>query len=299
MRGPDAQERPARWLVLRTPFPGRGQELLLAEALRREGAQTLERDGARLVAYFPDPTEPEQVKRRVHALLDRTPGVSRAPPFWSWETEAERSAEWAQSARLHLVSRQLYVGPPHRSGEVPPGATFIRIRPGGAFGDAAHATTRGCLRLLAPVLQPGDRLLDVGTGSGVLAIGAALMGAGQVEAVEADPLACAAARENVTLNRVGNGVRLCCRRLTPAMLASDPRCGVPFDGILANVEPGVHRALLPSLVQVLRPHGWLVASGIPGSDLEDLLELAHTRGLELAAEERDQGWWSGRFVRPD
>lgn len=288
---------PARWLVLRVPIPGRGHELALAEALRREGARALEREGPRLVAYFPDPGEPERVKRRVLAILIRTPGSLDDAPSWSWETELERSAAWERTARLLPVSRGLYVGPPRRSAEVPPGATFIRIRATGSFGDAAHATTRGCLRLLASVLQPGDHLMDVGTGSGVLAIGAALLGAGQVEAVEADPLACAAARENITLNRVEEVVDLSCRRLTAELVASSRRYGASFDGILANVEPGVHRALLPSLAEALRPSGWMIASGIPGSDLGEFLASAEDRGLELAAEDRDDGWWSGRLVR--
>jgi ribosomal protein L11 methyltransferase len=195
------------------------------------------------------------------------------------------------------VSETLYVGPPDRADQVPPGANFIRIRSRGAFGDAAHPTTRGCLRLLASVVAAGDRLLDVGTGSGVLAIGSALLGAAEVEAVEADPVACAAARENITLNRTEDRVNLCCRRLTPDMVASNRLFGLPFDGIVANVEPDVHRALLPSLVEALRPLGWLVASGIPDSDLGEVLALAETRGLELAAEDRDEGWWSGRFTR--
>src|SRR5690606_35979506 len=109
----------------------------------------------------------------------------------------------------------------------PEGDVVIRLLPGVGFGTAEHATTRGCLRILQRRVEPGMRIADVGAGTGILAIAAALLGAAQVLALESDALSSDTAERNVALNQVAD--RVAVRRLEakPGDLA---RSG-PFDGI--------------------------------------------------------------------
>jgi ribosomal protein L11 methyltransferase len=114
------------------------------------------------------------------------------------------------------------------------------IDPQMAFGTGEHATTRGCLRLLDDALRPGDRVLDVGSGSGILAIAAARLGASEVIAVEADADANLNARENLALNGVEGQVRLEEGYADAELIA---RC--TFDLILANILSSVIRRSSP------------------------------------------------------
>src|SRR5690606_29236824 len=136
-----------------------------------------------------------------------------------------------------------------------------------AFGTAEHPTTRGSLRLLDPLVEKGIRVADIGAGSGILSIAAALLGAGRVIAVEMDPWSCRAARENTVLNGVDDRVEIREERVGPELLPGEG----PFDGIVANIESGILRPLLPSFARDLRESGWLVLSGILQTEADTVL----------------------------
>jgi ribosomal protein L11 methyltransferase len=171
----------------------------------------------------------------------------------------------------------------------PPGADapdahtlVVRITPGAAFGGADHPTTRACLELLEPRVQPGDRVLDVGTGSGVLAIAAALLGAAHVTAIEADPLACREARANVALNEVADRVDVVEARARPGFLPGEG----PFDAVTANLEGAHLLPLLPTLASAVVPGGWLAVGGLVAPERDAAIDAAHAGGLELVEERR-------------
>jgi ribosomal protein L11 methyltransferase len=177
--------------------------------------------------------------------------------------------------------------------EVGPGDLVVVLDPGMAFGNAEHGTTRGCLRLLEHAVRPGERVMDVGTGSGVLAIAAARLGAASVDALEADPWAVAPARENVGANGVADRVRV-----REATADTDTLAAMgPHDGVVANIEAGVLTSLLPGFAASVRPGGWLVLSGVLGSQLEALTDAAREHGFDSLAVDIDGDWRSALLRR--
>jgi ribosomal protein L11 methyltransferase len=125
-----------------------------------------------------------------------------------------------------------------------------------AFGTGAHPTTQLCMEALEELVQPGERILDFGTGSGILAVAAARLGAAEVIGIDIDPVAAAAADLNVTANHLRNRVRI-----QGGELEGLPS-GVLFDGIVANILAGVILDHAEGLSHRCRQGGWLIASGI-------------------------------------
>lgn len=181
---------------------------------------------------------------------------------------------WREFHRPAIVGR-LWIGPPWEAPQ--PGLVPVVIDPGRAFGTGAHATTRLCLELLQEQ-EPGS-LLDIGCGSGVLSIAAALLGFGPVLAVDDDPLAVEVTRENAIVNGVGDRVEA---RLADARGGKLPAA----DLALANVSVAVVEAVVPC-VAARR----LIASGYLD---RDMLELAGWRRLDRRT---CDGWAADLFER--
>jgi ribosomal protein L11 methyltransferase len=193
------------------------------------------------------------------------------------------------------VGARLILTPTWIEPEARPGDIVIAIDPQMAFGTGEHATTRGVLQLLEGVMLPGARVLDVGTGSAVLAIAAAKLGAGHVLAAESDPDALINAAENVARNGVEGTVELCEALVDGTWL--EHRADPPFDLIVANVLSSVLRPLLPAFHAALRPAGALILSGILQEEADGMRASASGAGLALGAEVREEEWWTGLFRR--
>jgi len=157
------------------------------------------------------------------------------------------------------------------------------IDPGHAFGSGSHPTTRLVLAALAPLVSGATRVLDVGSGSGVLAVAAAKLGAAPVDAVDVEPAAVAATIANARANAVGVGV---------APLA---KLTGPYEVIVANLSAATLRALANDLEQRAAPAAALVVSGILVEQVDDVL-AAFTR-CALVSRAEDDGWVALRLVR--
>ncbi len=169
-------------------------------------------------------------------------------------------------------------------------ATVLRIDPEMSFGTGHHATTRLALCLLADALAPGDRVLDVGTGTGVLAIAACRLGADAALGVDTNPDAVRNARENVRRNEGGDCVAV---RDGSVGVAS----GTQYDLVAANITRRVLLELMPALVSRLAPGASLLLSGLLRPHRDDIRDAAASHGLALDAEAAEEGWWAGRFAR--
>jgi len=134
----------------------------------------------------------------------------------------------------------------------------VWLDPGMAFGTGQHATTQGCLEFLERVIRGGETVLDVGTGSGILAIAAAKLGAGRVIALDIDPLCLEVARENVARNQTSDRVSLLQGSFTDALR-------VRADVVVANISTADILDMLPQASHVLKSAGTFIASGIPSS----------------------------------
>ena len=196
--------------------------------------------------------------------------------------------DWAESWKVFFkpfqVSRDLIIKPSWESVSTEPGTMVIDIDPGMAFGTGTHPTTVLCLRLIRRFMIEGGALLDVGTGSGILAIAAAKYGAGSIVAVDTDAAALEIAAENL----VRNGIEPeCCRTVLSHLVDGVTGC---FDIVVANILTDVILELLVDLHRVLEPGGIFICSGIIARHRERVIQAMLKRHhVILAVEERD-GW---------
>ncbi|MGK7312957.1 MAG: 50S ribosomal protein L11 methyltransferase [Candidatus Longimicrobiales bacterium M2_2A_002] len=314
---------PDAWLLLDIDAPPDGEIHLFVDALRRCGARSVEREGDRFVALFPEPGSADAIDRltaEVESAVRASTSMADADVGWRRQSRSEWAARWRSEQAAARVSDRIIVAPvgvplsgaegvgdgeePRRrtsgsaagSGPVPEvGADdiVVRLDPGVAFGTAEHATTRSCLALLDGRVRPGDRVLDVGAGSGILAIAAAHLGAGRVLALESDPVSCDAARRNVEANGVADRVEVEEREVTPGDLRKVGR----FDGVVINIEARVAAPLVPRVPPALRPGGWLILSGVVGGERADALAAAEAVGLRLVEGRAERSWWTGVFEK--
>ena len=281
------------WLYVRIESPSEPEADLLAEGLLASGASSVHQESDALVTYLPDEGDAEN---RILGLRAALAAITGRTVTLAWERRADEdwAREWRRGLAPRRIGARLVLTPTWI--EVAAGADdiVIAIDPQMAFGTGEHATTRGVLELLEPVVAVGARVLDVGTGSGVLAIAAARLGAAHALAVESDPDALLNAAENVARNRVGDAVELLEAHVDEAFLARRPQA---FDLIVANVLSGVLLPLLPGFHAALRPGGVLILSGILQAEADSLLDGAGAAGFALDREVREEEWWTARFRR--
>ena len=151
---------------------------------------------------------------------------------------------------------------------------IIELDPGMAFGTGTHATTVMCLQALEKVVKKGDSVVDVGTGSGVLSIGAALLGATQVHALDLDLVAVNAAKENVELNKVDNVVEVFHGNLLDTVKE-------PADVVVANILAEIIMTFTDDAFSIVKPGGYFVTSGIIGAKKEDVKNALIASGFVI------------------
>ena len=158
----------------------------------------------------------------------------------------------------------------------------------GVFGTGRHPATRLSLVLLEEYVRLGDRVLDLGTGSGILAVAAAKLGGGEVFALDVEEAAVAVARETVSLNGLTGAVEVARGGIQSA--------APPYDVVAANIFPNVLIELAPDLAAAVRTGGVLVTSGAVAARAEEAIDAVCAAGLSLE-EQRSQGDWVGMVFR--
>ncbi len=282
---------PDRWLGVVAGAPDSGAAGLLAAELVRRGARAVvEQADGTLVTHFPPPVDVPAFLVALGSDLNQAAGHA-VDLRWHWQPHEEWAQTWRRGLRPTRVSRRITVAPTWDVPRKPDGGVLIILDPGVAFGTARHASTRCALRLLDTAVRPGAVIADVGTGSGILAIAAARLGVARVLAADNDPLACAAARDNVSANRVGEVVEIHERDVSPAWLME---CRL-LDGVAANIESGVLTSLLPGFAAALAPGGWLLVSGLLAEESGDFAYEAASFGFRLRDDDAEDGWWAGTF----
>ena len=186
--------------------------------------------------------------KRVHKI----PGTSDEITV-RFVAEEDWATAWKQYFKPQKIGERFVVKPTWEEYTPSPGELVIEIDPGMAFGTGLHATTRLCLAGLERFVAPGASVADVGTGSGILAVGAILLGADSAQAVDNDPLAVRITQENIDLNHVAD-------RITVSVLSKPPPG--TFDVVVANILAHVIIALSADLHRATKPGGTLITSGI-------------------------------------
>ncbi len=186
-------------------------------------------------------------------------------------------ADWASAWKEHYptfrVGRRIVVRPTWLADQPGPDDVLIALDPGPAFGTGLHPTTRRCLELLEEVVRPGDRVLDVGTGSGILALAAAGLGAGEVVAVDVDPTAVDTARANVAANGRAELIRVMVGSVDQAP------AGATYDVVVANIIARVLVELTPQLAARLAAGGTVIAAGIIADRASEVVDAFARVGL--------------------
>ena len=288
-----AAATPDRWLALSVDGLSPMASELLVEPLLGLGARGVQEIEGRLITYVPPPADPEAFVRRAQDMLREATGLDHVTLTWRWQEHQDWSVLWRQGLGPRTITDRLVVTPSWCDAKAPKGVVVVTIDPGMAFGTAEHETTRGALRLMDRALSPGERLLDAGCGSAILAISAARLGANHVLAVDMDPYACEAARENAVVNGVTWSVRVEEADVTPAWLYGRE----PFDGILANIQARVLVPLLESFAGALKSGGWLILSGITEEEWLYVSRSAALLGFGLEDVDEEGEWRTGWFRR--
>lgn len=307
-------EGPLQLLLVRTSAAAADVLETLLEERGALGSAIEKRRGTRLVrlqVYFPPDAEVPLDWVREKLAEIRANGVPVGPAETRLLPVARE--DWAESWRRHFhpvqVSPRLWIAPTWEDAVLEPGQSVVRLDPGMAFGWGDHPTTRGCLQMLERIAM-SERVaseggvdaasvpqakgepsrascarlgkgatgpfptIDVGTGTGILAIRAIQLGMGPVEACDTDPDAVRTARENAELN--GAGDRIVVREGT-----LPPRGAGPYGLILANLFLTVLEALLPRLDRALARGGDLLAAGITDCQEDRFRHAMAARGLEV------------------
>ena len=281
---------PRQWLVVTVSADSDEQAEQLAQALFELGGSAVQQNGNQLTTYLQPPTNLE-------AFLTQARETLGDKLSWRWQDDQDWSESWKQGLQPRRVGRHFIVAPSWTQPEQRNGDRVIVIDPEMAFGTGEHATTRGALRFLEICVQPGDRVLDVGTGSAILAIGAAMCGASDVLGVEYDPDAIMNAQDNITRNGVADVVRLETALVDDLYLQRSGNAA--FDIIAANVLSSVLVPLLPSFHNALRAGGYLILGGILEAEADDLIGAAQSAGFILRSEDLEDEWWGGLLQRPE
>lgn len=275
------QEAGAGGVVFDDPSILDSHEFEADEIVGSELLQNLPRTPS-VKAYFP---VDDQLGSKLNRLKESLACLLGSEP----ELELKKIAEddWAYAWKAYYKPEHIgnvVIKPSWEEYHAVPGETVVELDPGMAFGTGTHPTTRLCIRLLQELITEPFEVLDLGTGSGILAITAAKLGAHKVVASDIDSVAVKVARENVTRNGVADQVTL-----VQGDLLHEGSAG-QYDLIVANIIADIILKLIPDLKGVMKPDGRFLASGIIDRRLSDVEQSLKEYGFQIVRIERDQEW---------
>jgi ribosomal protein L11 methyltransferase len=216
---------------------------------------------------------------------------------------AVRREDWAESWKKYFklirIGPALVIKPSWTKIKAKPGQVVVVLDPGLSFGTGQHATTHFCLTQIVRVTKrnrqetSGLSLLDIGCGSGILAISAAKLGYAPVTAFDFDPVAVRVAQKNCRINRVEKKVKVSRKDLTKLPLRSQER----FDVVCANLMAPLLIAERDRILNRLAPQGRLILAGILSTEFNAVRQRYEAAGMELIADKIEREWQSGAFQR--
>ena len=264
------------WTTVRVKAPE--DRIAVAAALFELGVEAIQELDDDLVTHVDD----ADGARVTDALRRLDPGVileCSPTPDVDW------SSQWKSRITAHRLGR-LVVTPPWSATDYATSERIV-IDPGMAFGTGEHETTRGVLRLMQRVIRSGDVVADVGSGSAVLSIAAALLGARRVVAIEIDPDAIGNAEENIRANNVAERV---------SVIEGDAFAVLPLVApvrvVLANLVSSLLIELLPVIRESLAKDGTAILSGILAEERLDMERSIASAGWRVIESDAEGAWWS-------
>ena len=240
-----------------------------------------DRENAIIHIYISPEESPAEAIAYLTARLDQEP-----IPY-TVDTDPVKEEEWATAWKDYYhptrIGRRLVVCPTWEDYAPEEGELVMRLDPGMAFGTGTHETTRLCLAMLEKYVTPGCKMLDIGCGSGVLSIGAVLLGASEAVGVDIDATAVRVAAENAAMNRVEDKTRYLCGDLT------DKVTGV-YQVVCANIVADVIIRLAPQVGAFMAENAVLLVSGIIDSRQEEVAQALEQEGFSILESAEEKGW---------
>jgi ribosomal protein L11 methyltransferase len=260
---PHRREQVGAWLVAKT------------------GQAVEERDDGTLVTFAPDEAAADALVAALARAEEHPPATSRRPI-----EPVDWSVRWRDGLGPRRIGR-LTVVPSWIADASTTDSPTVVLDPETAFGSGEHGSTRAALALLDRHVRAGDTVLDLGSGSGILSIAAAKLGAARAIGIETDAEANPVARRNADRNGVASLVEF----LDGDAADLAPLLG-PADLLLSNILRTVNTRLLPVIVAALRPGGLAIFSGMEEAESVSFREAVAPTPLEEIDEVTDAGWWA-------
>lgn len=267
------------WIALEVNVAPDERESIGAWLVERTGHAIEERDDGTLVAFAGGTDTATDIDRALRGLTDEVTVVHRVVPEQDWSTS------WRDGIEVRHFGR-LAVAPSWLAATVAQGPVVV-VDPESAFGSGEHGSTRAALALLERHLQPGQRVLDLGSGSGILSIAAVILGARSATGIEVDEESIPVAERNAERNGVAGTVRFL--QGDAADLA--PLVG-PADIVVSNILRVVNVALLPEIRASLVPGHLAIFSGMESPEADIFIPELRAAGFDLVDEVIDSGWWA-------
>lgn len=252
-------------------------------------------DAPKVTVYLEDNEENRrQIQAVQTAMEELSKGVRRgdfgdAADFGSlrvvssFDDDSEWKDKWKEYFKPSRIANTIVVKPTWEEYSRKEGELVIEIDPGMAFGTGTHETTSLCVQMLEAYQKKGDKVLDVGCGSGILSIAAALLGAGDVLGVDIDPVAVEVARENIALNQVDTVCRAAYGDLTKGI---DYRADI----VVANLMADLVMMLAADVAEHMTEEGLFISSGILVEKEELVAGCLRSKGFSIVEIREDGGW---------
>lgn len=240
--------------------------------------------------YLPGNAQGQDMLRSIQSGLKSLPALCEGIDLGrlALELDTVREEDWATVWKQYYhptpIGEKLLIVPSWENETASPGERVkLLLDPGMAFGTGTHVSTKLCLELLENAVNPGDAMLDVGCGSGILAVAALLLGAERAVGVDIDELAAKIAKENAELNGVES-------RLTTFVGDLTEQVSGQYDVICANIVADVIIRLCPDIPQFLKPGGTFITSGIIDTRKSDVMNAVTSHGLKIDRTKEENGW---------
>lgn len=240
-----------------------------------------------VTAYFPEDTRLQdrlqQVEQELEKIAQRIGDFQFGPTLFRTISEHDWANEWKQYFHTTKIGQRLVIKPTWEKYEKQKDELIIAIDPGMAFGTGTHHTTAMCMQTLEEIVRPESTVFDIGTGSGILAMAATLLGAKEVKAVDIDLTAVKVAKENIALNHLEDKIAVAQGDL---LVGTDGQADI----IIANIIADIIIMVMPDIPSKLKSQGLFLTSGIIAERKDDVLAAAKEHGLVLK-ECKERGGW--------
>lgn len=237
------------------------------------------KQGVVIKGYFHQPERLELLKQHIIDKIEQLKEYDLSVESFTVEYAEVNDDDWSQTWKKYYhpvsVTRYLTVVPQWEEySKVHEGEVLITLDPGLAFGTGTHPTTQLSLQLLETVLRGDEFVLDIGTGSGVLSIASAYLGAKKIHAYDLDDIAVSSAKSNITLNNLDDIIAVDTNDLLNGI-------DVEADVVVANILAEIIERLIPDALRVLKPNGHFISSGIIKEKKDFIINKLKETGFEI------------------